>query len=453
MQMTKKFILSLTALAMLAGCSPKVQEIPEEVEEEEVIEEDTSGKIWIVEPNIQLEKVRTMTPFEKTEVLYESPNYGLQHVLGDFERIGYPQEWTGKNYDTNAVIVEKNGQNGIWNYNGEEVSPADVNIHSTPYAVGIGPARLEEDGSYSIVYGYASSTGQTGIYYSEDYKEKLEVSVGNFAYAPYQDERRQAYFAIQDGVFGVAVPIYTEEEPVYGFKFEAWPGDELPGNSVVPIVDAMCKPTSYVLCDSFGNIMMDAVEARGTYVEGTFANGHYVVGTSEDVAYVDAYSGTQISWSYHGYGYFSDGYAPVKKYGRWGYIDLEGNEVTDCIFTDATELYNGRCYVRYGDTYGILNLKEALEAGKELNVYTLYATNKDEKASGSVAVNVSDLNLRTGPGTGYDADGNALEGTVYPVFESAEAEGYTWYRIDQEHWIPTEGSWLTYSDDLPSYMN
>ncbi|MBR3365323.1 MAG: WG repeat-containing protein, partial [Solobacterium sp.] len=63
-----------------------------------------------------------------------------------------------------------------------------------------------------------------------------------------------------------------------------------------------------------------------------------------------------------------------------------GNEVTDFIFTDATELNHGRAYVKYNGVYGILNLKEALEAGEEINIYTLYATNTNEKQLGSVKV-------------------------------------------------------------------
>ena len=447
----KKIMIALLAASLLCGCERKVKEAPEEEPEEtEVITE--TGKIWTVEPGMEIETVRTMVPFEKTEVLYESPRFGTLHVLGDFERNGYPQEWMGGSYKTDAIIVEKNGQNGIWNYEGEEISPADINIHSTPYANGIGPGRLKnEDGTLRFAYGYASSSSQKGIYFSDDYSERLEAPLGSYEYDPYRDERLQAFFCVQDGVFGVAVPTYTEEQPVYGFLFEPFAGGELPGYQIAPVVDLVCNKQSYVICDTFGNVMMDTVTARGTYVEGTYINGHYIVGTKEDVAFVHANTGTQISWSYHDAGYFSDGYAPVKKYGKWGFIDETGKEVTDFIFSDVTELTNGRSYVRYNGTYGILNLKEALEAGRDLNIYTLYATNKDEKPIGRVTVNVSDLNIRREPGVGNESDGNSLEGTVYPVFETAEGDGYTWYRIDQEHWIPSDGEWLTYEEGASAY--
>ena len=108
----KKIMIAVLALAMLAGCEKKVQEIPEEEPEETEVVEET-GKIWTVEPGIEVENVRTMEPFEKTEVLYESENYGQLHVLGDFERIGYPQEWMGSSCDTDAVIIEKKEDNTV----------------------------------------------------------------------------------------------------------------------------------------------------------------------------------------------------------------------------------------------------------------------------------------------------------------------------------------------------
>ena len=121
----KKIMIALLAASLLCGCERKVKEAPEEEPEEtEVITE--TGKIWTVEPGMEIETVRTMVPFEKTEVLYESPRFGTLHVLGDFERNGYPQEWMGGSYKTDAIIVEKNGQNGIWNYEGEESVLKDI---------------------------------------------------------------------------------------------------------------------------------------------------------------------------------------------------------------------------------------------------------------------------------------------------------------------------------------
>ena len=39
--------------------------------------------------------------------------------------------------------------------------------------------------------------------------------------------------------------------------------------------------------------------------------------------------------------------------------------------------------------------------------------------------------------------GNAAPGSRYDIYEQTDAEGYTWYRIDESHWIPDSGEWLT----------
>lgn len=51
----------------------------------------------------------------------------------------------------------------------------------------------------------------------------------------------------------------------------------------------------------------------------------------------------------------------VKKDGRWGYVDLEGNIVIDFLFNDAYSFNNNRAYVKIGNVYWIIN-----EKGKKL---------------------------------------------------------------------------------------
>ena len=35
--------------------------------------------------------------------------------------------------------------------------------------------------------------------------------------------------------------------------------------------------------------------------------------------------------------------------------------------------------------------------------------------------------------------------TTYDVYETTEADGYTWYRISETGWIASEGTWVTYT--------
>ena len=64
---------------------------------------------------------------------------------------------------------------------------------------------------------------------------------------------------------------------------------------------------------------------------------------------------------------------------------------------------------------------------------------------GKAYTNVSDLSIRNGAGINYDFIEVAAAETEYDVFETAEADGYTWYRIGEDRWIPSEGTWITYT--------
>lgn len=96
----------------------------------------------------------------------------------------------------------------------------------------------------------------------------------------------------------------------------------------------------------------------------SFINGYVKYGLNGQYGFVDAEKGITITRDlYEDARYFTDGYCPVKKQGKWGFIDPEGNEVTEFLFEDAAGLYDGKTYVKYQGKYGILDLKATLEAG------------------------------------------------------------------------------------------
>ena len=61
--------------------------------------------------------------------------------------------------------------------------------------------------------------------------------------------------------------------------------------------------------------------------------------------------------------WFEEDLCPVKKNGKWGFIDRTGKEVTDFIFDDVNTVYNGKTYVKYNGKVGILDLKSSLDQG------------------------------------------------------------------------------------------
>ena len=63
---------------------------------------------------------------------------------------------------------------------------------------------------------------------------------------------------------------------------------------------------------------------------------------------------------------------------------------------------------------------------------------------GTVTVKVDGLRVRSEPGTWAEQAGTVSAGETRSVYETAEGEGYTWYRIGSHQWIADNGSWLDY---------
>lgn len=64
---------------------------------------------------------------------------------------------------------------------------------------------------------------------------------------------------------------------------------------------------------------------------------------------------------------------------------------------------------------------------------------------GKVTVNVDNLNIRASASTSSESKGHATQGTTYDVYETASADGYTWYRIGTDQWIASDGTWAVYT--------
>ena len=63
---------------------------------------------------------------------------------------------------------------------------------------------------------------------------------------------------------------------------------------------------------------------------------------------------------------------------------------------------------------------------------------------GSAVVNVSGLRVRQGPGLGYAMVGYAQENGAYNVYDSKQADGYTWYQIGKGQWFASKDNWVSY---------
>lgn len=66
---------------------------------------------------------------------------------------------------------------------------------------------------------------------------------------------------------------------------------------------------------------------------------------------------------------------------------------------------------------------------------------------GSLSVSVDAITMRNDASVNADEMGTVYYGEQYQVYEVREADGYTWYKIDQTNggWIASDGTWVTYS--------
>lgn len=66
-------------------------------------------------------------------------------------------------------------------------------------------------------------------------------------------------------------------------------------------------------------------------------------------------------------------------------------------------------------------------------------------AIGSVQVGDTDIYLRSDTDVSSDMTGTAAAGAIYSVYDIVEANGYTWYELDENAWMPDDGTWAVYT--------
>ena len=442
--MNKKWLIGALCMAMVCGCGKKEEETPEVSDEPIIPVKDTN--VWVKKiGELGISDAKPLQTFDQIEIPYEGTM-----VLCDEERIGNPAEWFSEGYDVNAITVESGGKHGIYDYSGNELYAPTVNVHSTPFAKGIALAKFKdaETGEWKYVFGSCNSTISSAVVLEPDFRSVRDVPFEDYQFAPYTDTSTIPFFAIVDGTFGVVTPGVNGEGKADGtHSFEPYSGTGLTRNLIVPVMDAMYKTASRVLVFQNGSIGPDVPEYLGKYQPASYANGYYTLKYEDTVVIIRAEDCTQIGWAYHDVKNFANGYAPVKRYGYWALLNENGDEVTDYVFNDISLVCDGKAYVRIGKQWGIINLEQAVERGQNVTWTALFGSETADPV-GTLTVQVGDLNFRTGPDIDYEAIGNSVPNSRYPVYETTTASGYTWYRIDEGVWLPSEGSWAIYEEGV-----
>ena len=64
-----------------------------------------------------------------------------------------------------------------------------------------------------------------------------------------------------------------------------------------------------------------------------------------------------MSWEFDDVGIFSEGFAWVRKDGKWGYINTKGEQIVECKFDDVDYFNEGFAAVRKDGKWGYINTK------------------------------------------------------------------------------------------------
>lgn len=436
----KKYLIAILALCM-AGCSTSA---PADTSEPASTEPVQQTSVWSHEPDLDFDQASDLTPLKYEIVSVTTTAFGAVTLYVETQKTGYPGEWGNSGYTGDAMLVEKNNSQGIYAHDGSELYPVSLNKVNTPYIAGIISGLLtKSDSTVSIVYGAANTATNTAQVFASDFKSVSEVPLDQFNY-DIKVSDKDPYLAYQGDALGVAGMTHTASGAMSGWAFEKCTLPDIKANVIVPIINAQFVTTGYAVIGTDGSHIADLSTAMN-YRVGSYVNDCYVISDGTYTTMINGATGSDIAVQYQDAKYFEDGYAPVKKAGKWGYIDQTGKEVTDFIFDDACTVYNGYAWVYYRGKYGIINLTDALnDAEMQVNAY--WCAPSSEDAIGKLTVNVSDLTIRKGAGTDSERTGISIEGSIYPVFEKVVNGDYTWYRINETEWIASEGTWATFEE-------
>ena len=449
---------------------------------------------WTVQPVYPFEEIQPMIAWFGEFHLAELEGYATAWSDNDernsCDMCGIYNAPAKRKYTDDVIAYKINGKYGFIGYDGEVLMPALFAEEKDRFnPQGASPVNYIYDGVFGV---------KTDWEYNEDYSENYVIFSPDFKeYEPYRvptgyDDGWWDPTVIYDGQLGNysesgyttcagfhmenGQMIYDDCEEV-GAGFHAY-GDNWTEQRAVaaPIIDEAGNVTGAGVIRDGQLTATDMYCYRNSgiqfvngYLKVTDTNtGRYYAYNGEDpvrLTYLNTHTGEVISPCVYEDGlWFEDGFVPVKKDGKWGYLNEAGEEVTEFIFDDASPVYDGRVWVKLDGLYGVLNLRDTLSAGVPITYDTCKAgidpeaevpdldtgiqINESREEIGFLNVKVDNLNVRSAPDTGASVQGTANSGYQYDVYEVRREGGYTWYCVhaDREHWLADQdGTWVDYT--------
>lgn len=350
--------LSVFMVFALAGCSSAPAELPES-SASPVSEKKETVVSWIKEPSMDYESMSDIQ-----EVPYAISGFHAEYL-------GYGQEWDRADlpgasvnepalYNPNTILFEKDGT-GIADFNGNVLY-----LDPTWAAISSNTGSPLSYDSFSGFY-YPNGSWTSCKYMSSDFTSTEERPCGG-------------------GLGGMTPPVFSDGTTIYtNMDGVASMVDSVPVTSsrmLVPLYTG--DPASYDRGKEEGVVILDpngkplhSVKTDKSFQH--FVNGFITVGNYDvqnriwsEMSLIRAETGEFLNEEpYEQVKWFEDGYCPVRKDGKWAYIDAAGQQVTDFLFEDASCVYYGTAYVKVNGKYGILDLRKSLADLKKISAENL----------------------------------------------------------------------------------
>ena len=375
-------------------------EAPDDLKTEEIGSgtdaSENAKAIWAVEPGIALDRVYELKAMTEVELLWGDGIY--------IENLGNSPEWdvpeireavrenyiaSGHTYEAdripptytgNAIAVEKNGMFHIMDYSGNDLFPTEYGRIQVQRYRDEDPVSVIPFSYFPANVGFLVSEG-SGIIYQfngtfteirEFYKPGIGIT-GTY-YEIYSQDHIIQYVEKLEGTQTIVSRNVPDGDPFYGHRF------------LLTARDGAGNIVGYDLYDEARNFLrgiypselyipIDYSENKisSIWTVSPFTNGFISVTNGSKITFINAETGAEITdYLYDDVKWFENGYCPVKKGDKWGFIDETGKEVTDFIWDDASALFEGKAYVGINGQYGILDLKQTTEQNIPVTYETCY---------------------------------------------------------------------------------
>lgn len=409
----KQILCIIVSTTCIAGCSSEGESISVSDESSVSIETETPqaeeqvSDVVVVERNIDVDSVHSF--------LLNGEDLGAGYIAVNVSE--EDPDVFDSGYRTDVLIAEKDGRYGFYDYDGNMLlEPKLVRILQAP---GLFQAYEELGNPLAVEKDFMSYGGEAGIggVYPEYTISDSKVYQFGEAVETSDGDPSDLYLLRSDDGVGIVNGRYEVLSEMHGWH--------------------ACGRNTL----SDGYVFLSNTEAGFDYETGTYTHGELMLFNE---------GGEEIlNETVEEAGYMRNGYAPVKKNGKWGYINEAGEYVIDCIFDDASSLNDEKAYVKYNGEWIILNIAESLNNGA-VNTEAIdtalqkFDEERNSSSIGMVTVNVDGLNIRKEADSTSDKLGKVIQGNTYYVYETVHDTDYTWYKIGEDQWIADDGTWCTY---------